>query len=417
MAERAVKVGAPTSAERHYRWTILSILVAAQAAAAQAGQGLPTMSPMIESGLRLTKAELGIFMSIFNSVQVASVMPTGWLTDKIGVRKVLPSGLALLGLSLAALYLISSIGTAVPALLLAGISFAVVNPACASAIHQWFSARSRGTAMSINKTGVPLTAVVLAATLPALSLAIGWRTVFILMGVSCLIASSFVLLLYREPPNSVVQRDSSQEQPLRLRSLLTNLNILGASAFTGVLTSADICVTTFLILYLRDELGLSVVLAGGFLAVSRAGALLGRPAWGVSSDAIFGGRRKPVLLLVGTIGTLSVLATGLMPATSPLWLVGAISFGLGLSLAAWHGVFFTLITEMAGSSSAGMAVGFSSTIMQTGRVFVLPLFGLVTDLTSNYRPAWVGLGLILAVATIVFASILREDRITGRNIQ
>ena len=165
----------------------------------------------------------------------------------------------------------------------------------------------------------------------------------------------------------------------------------------------------YLVLYLRDVVGVSLLAAGGYLALAQASGMAGRVAFGVLSDRVFGGRRRAPLLLAGVGSALCSLAmawTG--PGTDGLWLtVLALVFGfVGIG---WNGVQHTLMAELAGPHAAGTALGFGLAVSSAGVTLAPPIFGWCVTLAGGYRPVWIGLALTMAGALALLA-VVRERR-------
>jgi MFS transporter, ACS family, hexuronate transporter len=140
---------------------------------------------------------------------------------------------------------------------------------------------------------------------------------------------------------------------------------------------------------LHEEIHLSVVAAGAFLAVFQIGGIAGRIGWGVVSDRV--GRRGPVLLLVGLVAMGSCLAMAFTGEGTVIPLVVVFAFLLGCSAMGWNGLYLTLLSESVPIQAAATAIGASLTISFVGMFFATPLFGFIADLTGSYGASWLGL--------------------------
>jgi MFS family permease len=143
--------------------------------------------------------------------------------------------------------------------------------------------------------------------------------------------------------------------------------------------------TSYLIIYLKEVVGISVTLAGGFLAIVNAGGAIGKPLLGVMSDRLFGGsRRKPLLLAALMSFGLSILMQ-FIAASTPYIVLSVIFALFGFSALGWGGLNFVLVSEYAGRENAGLAVGYSNMI---GNIAGPPIFGLIIDATGSYSWGW-----------------------------
>ena len=132
---------------------------------------------------------------------------------------------------------------------------------------QWFSARQRGLALGVRQTAIPLGGAVAALTLPAMNGAGGLEASFAFLGGLCLASAAVAAVVVREPPRPVQSLEAEDvEWTLRDRRLWI------LSTGSGLYLFAQIALTSFLVLFLHDEHGLSAGAAAGVLAVSQVGA-------------------------------------------------------------------------------------------------------------------------------------------------
>ena len=290
-------------------------------------------------------------------------------------------------------------------LILAGIGYGLLNPTSTKAVIAWVPLRQRATMVGFKQVGLPFGGALGAALLPALAVAFGWRvavTAAALIRATTTVAS---LIVYRDPPTLPPPASvrGSLREVLRSRDLwLVGLSTL---VFAGMQTVW----MAYAVLYLEEVVGLSIVAAGGYLALAQTSGMAGRVVFGVLSDRVFGGLRRPPLLLAGVSSALCSLAmawTG--PDSSAVWLtVLALVFGfVGIG---WNGVQHTLMAEIAGPRAAGTALGFGLGISSAGVTLAPPVFGKAVELAGRYRVAWVGLALTMAGA-LVLLGLVRERR-------
>ena len=161
----------------------------------------------------------------------------------------------------------------------------------------------------------------------------------------------------------------------------------------------QIAVTSFLVLYLYEERGLSLAEAGAVLAlVSVLGGAL-RIALGRLSDRI--ATRVVPLRGVGLALAAAVALTAVLADTPNLVLVPALTAAGALS-ASWNGLSFTAAAELAGRARAGAALGFQQTALALGcAVAPVPFAALVE------RTSWQAAFAALAALPIAGAWTLR----------
>ena len=190
--------------------------------------------------------------------------------------------------------------------------------------------------------------------------------------------------------------------------MITNRNIILLSLANLLYSSLQLSVSTYLVLYLKEKLLISVVMAGTYLATAQLCAGGGRVVWGIISDHLFGGRRKIVLVIIGIITTVTTLAMAALTVNTPRWLLLVSVALIGLSVLGRHGVSMIFVAEMAGKELAGTASGVLATIAYMGIILGPPAFGHIVDTTGSYSIAWLIFGIASALATGILQLIRTE---------
>jgi sugar phosphate permease len=337
------------------------------------------------------------------------MMLGGRLVDVIGIR-------ISLSIALVAAGLLAIVMAGMPVywmMLVVGVVLGIVhgpaNPAVTKAVAQWFPARSRGTAMSIKQSGFPLAGMVMAALLPSMAMGAGsWRPVLVGVGVVVIVVGVFSFIVYREHPGDALMKARSISFRETGRQLISR-NMLALGSMAGCLTGVQMATLTYLVLYLKEFQGMTVVEAGGMLSIAYFGGAAGRVGWGVLSDRFFGGSRRRVLILVGIISVLTMAVTAFIGPGQSTPVLILLSAMMGATAMGWNGVYFAFIVELAGATSAATAVGFSMTFQQVGNLITPPLFGYLVDVTQDYRVAWL-LCVVLIAVGLACAMVIQEPK-------
>jgi sugar phosphate permease len=187
-------------------------------------------------------------------------------------------------------------------------------------------------------------------------------------------------------------------------------SFLPISCGTAVYLVGQMTLITYIPLYLKDAMGFSAYWASQALALTQAGAMVGRVGWGIASDKIFAGRRKIVLILIGVLSALLVMALGFIGRQSSLYLLLPLLFLAGVCLVGYQGVSYALIGELAGKAKTGAALGMMITINAACATLGTPLFGYIVDRTGSYPIAWMLLAGALGIGVLGLATLLTEPR-------
>jgi MFS family permease len=394
----AVEAGLPG------RYRILVLILAAQTMANVGPLGLPAVAALIREDLGLTLPQAGSFLSLYYIGPVLMSVPAGFLTDRWGMGRTLVAGQALIGVGLLGVAASPSYAVLVAMLIAAGIGYGMLNPTSTKVVIGWFPFRQRATMVGFKQVGLPFGGVLGAAVMPALALQVGWRTAVVASGLILVTTAVASMLVYRDPPMTPVATGG----PSALRMVLLSRDLWLVSIATLVFAGMQTVWMGYLVLYLRDVVGIPLIVAGGYLALAQASGMAGRVAFGVLSDRFFGGRRRVTLVLAGVGSALCSLAmawTG--PGSAAAWLtVLALVFGfVGIG---WNGVQHTLMAELVGPRAAGTAVGFGLAVSSAGVTLAPPIFGKCVE-WAGYRPVWIGLALTM-VGALALLAMVRERR-------
>ncbi len=160
------------------------------------------------------------------------------------------------------------------------------------------------------------------------------------------------------------KQDLYQEKPRTdIKSVLgLQLSILRIPAIWVLcLSAATIYVTRYAInswgiLYLQEDRGLSLPMAGTVLMTSTVAGIAGAIAYGFISDKWFNARRPPANLLFGVLEIAGLCLFFFGPNTMPVLITGMVLFGLGLTglVTALGGLF---AVDIAPKRVAGAAMG------------------------------------------------------------
>ena len=395
----------PADAGLPGRYRIVVLILAAQTMANVGPLGIPAIAALIRDDLGLTLTQAGSFLSVYYIGPSLISLPAGTLADRWGMRRTLVAGQALIGLGLLGVAGTRSYAALVAMLVLAGVGYGLLNPTSTKAVIAWVPLRQRATMVGLKQVGLPFGGALGAALLPPLAVTFGWRVAITAAALILATTTLASLIIYRDPPT--MPPPSGMKGSLREVLLSRDLWLVALS--TLVFAGMQTVWMGYAVLYLKEVVGLSLVAAGGYLALAQASGMAGRVVFGVLSDRVFGGRRRPPLLLAGASSALCSLAmawTG--PGSSALWLT-ALSVVFGFVGVGWNGVQHTLMAEIAGPRIAGTALGFGLAISSAGVTLAPPVFGKAVELTASYRVAWIGLALTMAGA-LVLLSLVRERR-------
>jgi sugar phosphate permease len=361
-------------ANPRYRWVVLAAGTAAQAGFSAVLIGLPVLGPALQDRYDLSLSAVGVAFSSVWIGPIATLLPWGLLSDRIGERIVLASGLAGCGVLVAVAGWAGSFWLLVALLTMAGALGASVNAASGRAVMQWFSADQRGLALGVRQTAIPIGGAVAALALPVVNSAAGLKASFLFLGAVCIGCALFAGIAVREAVRTEAALDADDvEWTLRDKRLWI------LSAGSDLYLVGQVALLSFFVLFLHDQHGLSDAAAAAGLAVMQVGAIVTRISAGQISDAL-GARIRP-LRWIGLASSAGVLLTAVL-TNAPVAVVLPVMVVAGAVSMAWNGLSVTAAAELAGLARSGAAIGFQQTTLSVTGLIVPVAFASVVDSTS-----------------------------------
>ena len=393
-----------------YRWVILGVLWITYIVVFLNRLSVGPLAPFFKDDLNITSTQIGLVMSAASSGYMLTMFPIGWLVDRIGAKWPIVLGEMIAGSCMIALFFASSYAYLLIFMFITGLGCGFLLPSTTQGVIAWFPLRERATVMGLKQTAVNIGGITTAATLPALSLALGWRYGFLFLGLSAIAIGITAFVLYREPRESYSGAAGSAmaDAAVPLMEIIKNREIW-LLAFCGFcMTWVEMAIIAHLVLYLTEVLLFGVVAAGGLLAITEVAGALARPGTGFLSDWAFGGKRKHVFMLIAGTASSTTLVIGLCGSYLS-WILYPVLVLMGIGGIAFGGIWLTLLSEFAGRRGAGKAVGLGGVITLAGAAIGPPLFGYLVDTTGSYHWAWLSLALVSGLC-VVFLLFVREER-------
>ena len=155
--------------------------------------------PLIRHDLGISIAHSGILLSAFLFVYAFCQLPAGAVVDRFGARLVLSAGLVIWSAAQVLGGLVTSFRQFLAVRGLLGVGESPQYPSCARIVTDWFAPRHRGLATGIWNCSSSLGTAIAAPLLTILMLHLGWRWMFITMGLVGLVVGFTFYSLHRDP--------------------------------------------------------------------------------------------------------------------------------------------------------------------------------------------------------------------------
>jgi ACS family hexuronate transporter-like MFS transporter len=388
-----------------YRWVILSVIFGSQFVLSMAAFGWGPLAPFFKEVMSLSSTEIGIISSTFYLAAAVSVFPAGVMVDRYGVKKGLLSWLGLTGFPLFLLSLIHhNYSFFLIMVAIAGAGYSISNPVATKGLYIWFDRRIRGTAFGIRQSAVTVGGAVAGIFLVYMSQRSGpfaaVRTVcWMIMGMMVL-----AFTMYRAPERTEITPPSRGTKngwaiSSGFRGFFSR-PFLTLSMVVAMLGLAQGVVVTFFLLYINERLGYSLLAAGSFFTVFMVSGAVGRILWGIMSDLIFHGNRKPVLIIISLTAIVSVAMLAYWSRTWPHWLFISVIIGIGISSWGWNAITFLFVAEISDRTKTATSVGLATAFGWLGMSLGPLVFGSLTD-CFGYFYAWMSLAVFCTFSLLL----------------
>ncbi|PYN06476.1 MAG: hypothetical protein DME02_15850 [Candidatus Rokuibacteriota bacterium] len=353
--------------------------------------------------------------SISSVIQGVLSPVVGMLVDRLGPRRIMLGGAAVLGV---ACVLASRIGAlwslyAVIGVLAATGLCAVSWVPSGTLIARWFAER-RGSMLGLAFSGMGAGVLVMGPLAQWLITAYGWRAAYVVLGVGTLaVLLPLIWFGVRDAPVAAApKRGEAEPRPTPARRDVGDA--LRTTAFWALFFAylctplAVFSVVTHSVAFAVDH-GFARLFVAGIFGLTGLLSVAGRILFGVAADRI--GRAPAATISYGctALGTLCLLGLELWPHAAALYAY-ALFFGLGF------GARGPIITAMASQIFPGRRFGVIYGILSVGNGIgggVAPWFGgFVHDVTGSYRIAFVIAVGFCAIGSACFwlARPPRQDR-------
>ena len=389
-------MGAPSGEGRSERRILFSLWLLMFAASSQVMVIAPLLSSIGEE-LDVSTGALGNLMTVYAVAVGLFALIAGPVSDRVGRRRVLLWGSALMTVALALHGAASSFSALLAFRTLAGAAGGILSGAVVAFVGDYFPSERRGWANGWLMTGLATGQIL---GVPAGTLLAGGATYRAPFVALASVGALTTLCVFLFVPH--VSTKASGELTLRsalagYRALLIRPSTFAATATYAAVFLGVASFMIFLPTWLELSFGFTALSIATLYVVGGMGTIYAGPRAGVLSDRI--GRRSVIL---GASLALIVAAL-LMPATTVLLTLSAFPafLAVNIALSARASAFQALLTELVASSERGSLMslttaagqfGFASGAAVAGPVFASYGFGgnaVITALSAALAGALV----------------------------
>ncbi|MBI4292927.1 MAG: MFS transporter [Betaproteobacteria bacterium] len=390
------KLTLPTSA---YVVLAAGFLVLFVGAGARFAIGL-TLKPMVDE-FTWDRSQLGVAVAVFQVVSAATMFVAGTLADRMSLRLVLGGGLVASGVAIGLMSLVSAPWHAVA---LYGCLFGIGNGSASLIpigvmVTRAFPGRA-GLANGIVTSGLCVGQLVMIAVLAGVLVTIGWRSVFVWLGVAYLIV---LPLAFAAIPGRSDAKTHGSLPPLsglsvaeaaRTRQFWLLVLVYGICGFD------DYFVATHVVAFAQDK-GINPFFAGNLLALMGLTGLIGvilAGHWSDRADPVWPGATS-------FLARVAVFALILIDQSPVSVAVFALVFGMTFLVTAPLAVVF--VRDAFGIKNLGALTGLITMVHHVCGGIGAYIGASIFDATSRYDVAFVIMFAVSAIALVLMIAMRR----------
>jgi sugar phosphate permease len=418
---------APPSIRRSQRTAVIMLVIAGTLNYLDRST-LSIANPLIRQELGLSIADMGLLLSAFLWAYAFAQLPGGALVDRVGPHRLLAAGLTLWSIAQAAAGFATSFWQFSIARVFLGLGEAPMFSSAVRVVRDWYNVRDRGLPTGTWNCTSSLGPALAPPILTALMIGLGWRWMFVTMGIAGLAVAATWYLLYRDPTEARFTEeerhylthgeDARNDTPVRLSEWLSLFRF--RTTWGLVIGFFGVVYINWLYLawlpgYLELQRHMSIPRTGLVAAIPFAFGVVGSIGGGWIADRLMRGGFSPVNsrkipVIVGLLGMVAFTVVA-AEAESDFLAVAAISAALmfGASASGMSWALASVAAPANCTASLGAIQNFGGYL---GGALAPTITGFIVQATGNFVPALLAAAAIGLVSALAYLVVIRAEPIT-----
>jgi MFS family permease len=372
--------------------------LAIQALVAMAVLTPPVFATLAAPEIGVNAHAIGLYTSLVYAAACLSAAASGGPLRRYGAIRLSQLCLVLCaaGLALAAT---ASLPLVLGGALVLGLGYGPVTPASSHLLIRQTPPERRALVFSIKQTGVPVGGALAGLLVPALVVALGWKGAALAAAALNLGAALAVQPLRRALDSDADPTARGERGVLTaIRLVLAEPRLRRLALASLAFSAMQLCFSAFVVTFLSERVGLTLIAAGAVMATAQAAAIGGRILWGWVADRFVATRQ--LLGALGLVMAASAAAPSLVMPGWPIAAIAAVTATLGASGLGWNGIYLAEVATLAPAGKAGMVTGGALSLTFLGIVVGPALFSAVVGASGSYRLAFLAASCCAAIAAV-----------------
>lgn len=410
----------PVPAISKLRWGIVILLLLAAIVNYLDRANLSIANTTIAAEFGFSQTEMGLLLSAFLWPYALANLPAGWLVDKFGPKRMFSWALCLWSTFTVMAAFINSYSFFYGLRMMLGISESPFFTSGIKITHRWFGESERGLPTAIINTGSQIANAIAPPILTILLITLGWRDMFVVIGLMGLPLLVAWWKFYRDPNaredaliHAGLERTGAQDKKEK-----TSWGALFRYPATWAMVIGNFSIMftiwvylTWLPGYLEKSLGFSLKATGWIASIPFLAGILGVLVGGMLSDRLV--RRgfpaitsRKIPIVVGAALAACFVAPIPFVSNTPL-AIGLLAFGYFFSQMP-QGALWTLASDIAPKeqvASLGAIQNFGGFL---GAALAPIVTGIILDTTGKFTNVFLlGAGL-LCIGALSYGLFVRR---------
>ncbi|MBE5253659.1 MFS transporter [Mixta mediterraneensis] len=375
-----------------------------------------------EMGLNAT--EIGLLLSAFSLAYGLAQLPCGALLDRKGPRIMLGVGMFIWSLFQAAAGLVHNFTQFIFVRIGLGVGEAPMNPCGVKVINDWFNIKDRGMPMGMFNAASMIGLSVAPPILAAMLLVLGWRGMFVTIGIMGIFLAAGWYMLYRDRDNNTLSAEeinylqagsvASRKDPISFkawRGLFRQRTMWGMMiGFSGINYTAWLYIA-WLPGYLQSTYNLDLKSTGLLAAIPFLFGAAGMLLNGYVVDALVrrgydAVKTRKACIVSGMVlsAAFTAIVTRATDTTSAVTLIGMALFCIHFAGTSCWGLIHANVTARM-TASVGSIQNFASFIFAS---FAPVITGWVLDTTKSFSLALIICACVTLAGALAYLVLVRK---------
>lgn len=387
----------------HLAWLILGICFVNLFINYSVRLGFGVVLPEMIRTMGLSRTAAGSIYNAYLFTYIAVSPLTGYLTDRMGARRVISFCLMLVGAGSILLGTAGNLWAACVFFGLAGLGSTGVWVPITTLIQRWFAFRRRGLALGILSTGYGLGFAVVGAGFPWVVTHLDWRWAWYILGAMALVMTVPNALLLRSDPSDRgltpwgQGRETFTPVPagaarVPLREILRERNFWAVGGSYFAVAYGLYGITTFMVDYAAHQLGIPLEKASQLASIHGLFQVVGVLTVLPVSDAV---GRRPAIIVSNAL--IAALLAAILFAGGSWWLLCVLVAGLAICYGATFPIYAACAGDYFPREAIGTVAGAWTPFYGLGAILTHWITGWLRDAGGTYD---VGLGICAVMAAV-----------------